>query len=100
MIFGGEALDLSLLAPWVSRHDDQHPQLINMYGITETTVHVTYRPITQQDIAAYTGSVIGSAIPDLTCYVLDEQQHLVPIWCARRVICRRARNRTGILATT
>src|ERR1051325_1237905 len=43
VIFGGEALDLRSLEPWMTRHGDERPQLINMYGITETTVHVTYR---------------------------------------------------------
>ena len=42
VIFGGEALDLFTLKPWFERHGDQQPALINMYGITETTVHVTY----------------------------------------------------------
>jgi len=45
VIFGGEALELQSLRPWFDRHGDQQPQLVNMYGITETTVHVTYRPI-------------------------------------------------------
>jgi amino acid adenylation domain-containing protein len=79
VIFGGEALELHTLQPWLDRHGDQQPQLINMYGITETTVHVTYRPITQQDVAAANGSVIGQAIPDLQLYILDPQQRPVPI---------------------
>ncbi len=79
VIFGGEALELHTLQPWFDRHGDQQPQLINMYGITETTVHVTYRPITQQDVAQANGSVIGQAIPDLQLYILDPQQRPVPI---------------------
>lgn len=79
VIFGGEALDLASLKPWCDRHGDQSPQLINMYGITETTVHVTYRPISQADIHAAAGSLIGQAIPDLQLYVLDANQQLVPI---------------------
>ncbi|MCA1676538.1 MAG: AMP-binding protein, partial [Actinobacteria bacterium] len=42
VVFGGEALDLGRLGQWYERHDDQAPVLVNMYGITETTVHVTY----------------------------------------------------------
>ena len=42
VIFGGEALDLWRLAEWYDRHGDDRPVLVNMYGITETTVHVTY----------------------------------------------------------
>jgi amino acid adenylation domain-containing protein len=79
VIFGGEALDLGSLQPWVTRHGDRLPQLINMYGITETTVHVTYRPLSQRDLAAGIGSVIGRAIPDLQLYILDNRQQLVPI---------------------
>ncbi|PZO11325.1 MAG: non-ribosomal peptide synthetase [Leptolyngbya foveolarum] len=79
VIFGGEALDLASLKPWCDRHGDQQPQLINMYGITETTVHVTYRPITQTDIQAAAGSLIGRAIPDLQIHVLDAQQQIVPM---------------------
>ena len=50
-----------------------------MYGITETTVHVTYRPITTANLATTRGSLIGEPIPDLELYVLDQSQNLVPI---------------------
>jgi amino acid adenylation domain-containing protein len=70
VIFGGEALEPAALAPWFERHGDQRPRLINMYGITETTVHVTYRPIGWAE-AGGSGSVIGPPIPDLRVYVLD-----------------------------
>src|SRR6202051_3414593 len=48
-----------------------------MYGITETTVHVTYRPLSKDDLNS--GSVIGVPIPDLQIYILDENGQLVPI---------------------
>ncbi|MDM9379431.1 amino acid adenylation domain-containing protein [Chlorogloeopsis sp. ULAP01] len=79
VIFGGEALEISSLQPWFERHGDQYPQLVNMYGITETTVHVTYRPITMADLQVNPGSVIGRPIPDLQVYILDQYQQLVPI---------------------
>ncbi len=63
VIFGGEALALPTLRPWVERHGDRHPRLVNMYGITETTVFVTYRPIRREDVEAGTGSAIGRPIP-------------------------------------
>jgi amino acid adenylation domain-containing protein len=75
VIFGGEALDLSSLKPWFDRHGDRKPQLINMFGITETTVHVTYRALSAADLGA--GSMIGKPIPDLQVYLLDEQQRPV-----------------------
>jgi amino acid adenylation domain-containing protein len=76
VVFGGEALDLKSLKPWFDRHGDARPQLVNMYGITETTVHVTYRPIGAADLAA--GSVIGVPIPDLQVHLLDAERRPVP----------------------
>jgi len=69
VIFGGEALEMQSLRPWFVRHGDQQPLLVNMYGITETTVHVTYRPLSAADLT--NGSVIGEPIPDLQLHVLD-----------------------------
>ncbi|MEU4408149.1 amino acid adenylation domain-containing protein, partial [Streptosporangium sp. NPDC023963] len=70
VIFGGEALDPGRLEGWYARHADDAPRLVNMYGITETTVHVTYAPLTARDTSGK-GSVIGRGIPDLRVYVLD-----------------------------
>lgn len=84
VIFGGEALDLPSLRPWFERHGDQKPQLVNMYGITETTVHVTYRPLTWKDVDA-SGSLIGVPIPDLQLYLLDARQRPVPIGVAGEI---------------
>ncbi|MEH2284995.1 MAG: amino acid adenylation domain-containing protein [Nostoc sp.] len=79
VIFGGEAIELPSLQPWFEFYGDEKPRLINMYGITETTVHVTYRPITQADVNANQGSVIGQSIPDLNLYILDENLEPMPI---------------------
>lgn len=77
VIFGGEALELQNLKPWIARHGDARPQLVNMYGITETTVHVTYRRILAEDIENGSGSVIGIPIPDLQVYLLDQSMRPV-----------------------
>ncbi len=79
IIFGGEALELQSLKPWIERYGDARPRLVNMYGITETTVHVTYRPITRADVEAGRGSVIGRPIPDLYIRLLDERGEPVPV---------------------
>ncbi|MBW4635491.1 MAG: amino acid adenylation domain-containing protein [Iphinoe sp. HA4291-MV1] len=81
VIFGGEALELKSLQPWFERHGDV-PQLVNMYGITETTVHVTYHFITTADLNNATASLIGCRIPDLQVYLLDQQHQPVPIGVA------------------
>jgi amino acid adenylation domain-containing protein len=71
VIFGGEALYPSTLRPWMEQRGDEHPRLVNMYGITETTVHVTYRPLRMQDLDS-PASAIGIPIPDLQVLLLDE----------------------------
>lgn len=78
VIFGGEALELSRLEDWYQRHADHAPRLINMYGITETTVHVSYNALDRQSAAQGVGSLIGRPIPDLQVYVLDDALQPVP----------------------
>jgi len=78
VIFGGEALELGRLEDWYSRHADDAPKLINMYGITETTVHVSYKELTRANAAEGASSLIGVGIPDLRVYVLDAALQPVP----------------------
>ncbi|AUH50745.1 hypothetical protein CXB49_07990 [Chromobacterium sp. ATCC 53434] len=78
VVFGGEALDLSSLETWLDRHGDDYPRLINMYGITETTVHVTFRRIGLAEVKRKLGSVIGAALPDLCIRLLDPLRQPVP----------------------
>lgn len=104
VIFGGEALDLRTLRPWVKRNGGERPQLVNMYGITETTVHVTYRPLTNQEIESQRGSLIGNPIPDLKAYLLDQECQLVPIsvtgemYVSGAGVARGYLNRAGLTA--
>ncbi|HLE82919.1 MAG TPA: amino acid adenylation domain-containing protein, partial [Thermoanaerobaculia bacterium] len=78
VIFGGEALEPASLAPWLERHGDERPRLVNMYGITETTVHVSYRPVAAADLAGGAASPVGVPIPDLQIHLLDPWMNLVP----------------------
>ena len=79
VIFGGEALEVASLKPWYGRKVNQRTQLVNMYGITETTVHVTYRPLEPADTERHGASPIGCRIPDLRIYILDPHGQPVPI---------------------
>ncbi|XYI03830.1 non-ribosomal peptide synthase/polyketide synthase [Sorangium sp. So ce1128] len=79
IIFGGEAVDLRSLEPWFERHGELVPELVNMYGITETTVHVTYRPLRAADLRAPSTSPMGRQIPDLSIHVLDRRRQPAPI---------------------
>ena len=103
VIFGGEALEPQRLRTWIEHHGDQHPQLINMYGITETTVHVTYRRITAADLGQQR-SPVGIAVPDLGLRVLDAQLNPVPPGVAGELhvsgagLARGYLNRAGLTA--
>ena len=94
MIFGGEALDLRRLGRWYDNHagydnHDNHtesgPALVNMYGITETTVHVTHLELDRASASALTGSRIGDAIDGLRVYLLDEHLSPVPVGIAGEI---------------
>lgn len=72
VVFGGERLDVGRLRGWMARHGDARPRLVNMYGITEATVHASHRLITTADLDAPGVSPIGVPLPDLVFHVLDE----------------------------
>ncbi|MCP4147301.1 MAG: AMP-binding protein, partial [bacterium] len=76
VIFGGDILKPGKLGKW----KEQYPEtrLINMFGITETTVHVTFKELHSADIAAGM-STIGRPIPTLSTYVMDENRKLNPV---------------------
>ncbi|WP_156052498.1 non-ribosomal peptide synthetase, partial [Nocardia carnea] len=93
VVFGGEAVELRRLTDWVERHGDgtagrthvvdgretASPLLVNMYGITETTVHVSYRALDAATIAGAAGSVVGRALAGVKIYVLDERLRPAPV---------------------
>ncbi|MBF0235572.1 MAG: AMP-binding protein, partial [Desulfamplus sp.] len=85
VIFGGEALEPRTLQSWVQRHGLEEPELINMYGITETTVHVTFHRLTHADIKEG-GSPIGRSLPDLSIHLVDSLNQIVPIGVAGEML--------------
>jgi amino acid adenylation domain-containing protein/non-ribosomal peptide synthase protein (TIGR01720 family) len=104
VIFGGEALEVASLRPWFERFGDQQPTLVNMYGITETTVHVTYRAIRLADLDGKAQSPIGLPICDLRWYLLDSQLQPVPVGVAGELyiagagLARGYHGRSGLTA--
>ncbi|TLF44797.1 amino acid adenylation domain-containing protein, partial [Nonomuraea sp. KC401] len=76
VVFGGEALDPARLASWQRRHPAA--RLVNMYGITETCVHVTFRELTPHDTGGEPASVIGGPLPGLGVHLLDRYLQPVP----------------------
>ncbi len=79
VVFGGEALDLRRIADWYEHRADDAPVLVNMYGITETTVHVSHIRLDRQLAVGNRGSLIGRGISDLRVYVLDDCLEPVPV---------------------
>ena len=78
VIFGGEALEPLRLVDWFARHGDAAPALVNMYGITETTVHVTLQHLD----ATGPKEGLGRPLGDLQTYLLDTRMNPVPIGVA------------------
>lgn len=78
LIFGGESLSVKALEPWIERRGDAAPRMVNMYGITETSVVATLRPLSASD-AGEARSLIGRPLSDLAVYVLDERMEPVPL---------------------
>ncbi|WP_317446781.1 non-ribosomal peptide synthase/polyketide synthase [Streptomyces collinus] len=105
VVFGGEALDTGRLTDWWTRHPAASPRLVNMYGITETTVHVTYAPLDPPAAADGPAGPIGTGIPDLRVYVLDADLAPVPsgatgeLHVAGEGLARGYLGRPGLTAT-
>ncbi|MFG2905203.1 amino acid adenylation domain-containing protein [Kitasatospora sp. NPDC048286] len=105
VVFGGEALDPGRLADWYREHPADGPSLVNMYGITETTVHAAHHPLDPaRATAADAVSAIGRALPDLDLYVLDGALRPVPagvpgeLYVAGPGLARGYRGRPGLTA--
>ncbi|MGW6985339.1 amino acid adenylation domain-containing protein [Streptomyces sp. NPDC054932] len=79
VVFAGEKLDVAELKPWVDRIGLRRTALINMYGITETTVHTTYHRLTKRDLDPQAGNPIGRPLSDLQVHLLGETGELVPV---------------------
>ncbi|GGX08656.1 non-ribosomal peptide synthase/polyketide synthase [Aquimarina muelleri] len=76
--FGGDVLKPALLKEFFLQYPNT--KLINMYGITETTVHATYKEIGAYEIENNISN-IGTPIPTLTMYIFDKNRKLTPKGC-------------------
>ncbi|WP_299005771.1 non-ribosomal peptide synthetase [uncultured Shewanella sp.] len=81
VIFGGDKLTFKKLTPWLNIFGVESPRLINMYGITETTVHVTYKKVIHEDLNKINSiySSIGRSLSDMKTYILGSALQLLPI---------------------
>ncbi|EST33062.1 hypothetical protein N566_19685 [Streptomycetaceae bacterium MP113-05] len=78
VVFGGERLEPRVLRPWLDGRGDTTPALVNMYGITETTVHTTYGRINAESVIDRPGSPVGRPLADLSLHVLDDALQPLP----------------------
>ncbi|GGV78690.1 hypothetical protein GCM10010294_48220 [Streptomyces griseoloalbus] len=84
VVFGGEGLDPRMLLPWFDRHPETECRVVNMYGITETTVHVTAQTVTRAE--ALTGSKsVGHALPGWWVRVADPEGRPLPAGVAGEI---------------
>ncbi|MEW2619099.1 amino acid adenylation domain-containing protein [Streptomyces sp. NPDC048106] len=103
VVFGGDAFDVRDYADWFAAPGDR-PALVNMYGITETTVHVTFRTITARDVTGCVRSPIGRPLTGQHGYVLDSWGRLVPpgsvgeLYVSGGGVARGYRNRPELTA--
>ncbi|HLG58838.1 MAG TPA: amino acid adenylation domain-containing protein, partial [Vicinamibacterales bacterium] len=80
VIFGGEGLDGSRLQHCFANEREQRwPALVNMYGITETTVHVTHVQLDATVVQSGSASPIGRPLADLRAHLLDGMLGPVPV---------------------
>ncbi|WP_242576310.1 amino acid adenylation domain-containing protein [Streptomyces sp. A10(2020)] len=104
IVFAGEALDLGRLDEWYTRHAEDAPVLVNMYGITETTVHASFLALDRALAAGADGSLVGEPLADLGFHVLDQDLRPVPPGTAGELyvtgpgLARNYANRPGLTA--
>jgi nonribosomal peptide synthetase DhbF len=104
LIFGGEGLNFARLQPWYERHSEDSPRLVNMYGITETTVHVTFMPLTAAIASSTKGSVIGHGLSEWPVHLLNSSLEPVAdgevgeLYVAGSGLARGYFNRPGLTA--
>ena len=82
--FGGEPLDTRMLVPWFDRHPEHECVMVNLYGITETTVHSTWTTLTRAAASAATREV-GTALPGESLSVRDAAGRILPVGVAGEI---------------
>lgn len=79
IVFGGETLNFGSLKTWFEIHKENAPQLINMYGITEVTVHTSIYKIKKSDVVNSINSIVGCPLNNTNIFILDQNLEISPI---------------------
>lgn len=106
VMFGGDRLSLAALKPWIEYYPTEKIKLLNLYGITETTVHVTSCVLTDAQIMTNDGSSpIGDPLPETQVYIFDEFRQQQPIgipgemWIGGSGVCQGYFNQPTLTAS-
>ena len=75
---GGESLVIENLEGWFGLEGSDATTIMNLYGITETTVMSCCYPVTRADVGAHRFTPIGKPFPDQSFYVLDKTRDVIP----------------------
>lgn len=103
VVFGGEAFDPRMLGGWFRRHPPGECRLINMYGITETTVHVTLHDVVPWDTPVR-AHCVGRPLSGWSVSVRDARGRPLPpgavgeIWVGGAGLARHYLNRPELTA--
>ncbi|MEK7258782.1 MAG: amino acid adenylation domain-containing protein [Pseudomonadota bacterium] len=87
VVFGGDSLACNRLSQWIEVFPTTSVKLVNMYGITETTVHVTYREVSEADVRSGTRlNLVGRPLPETGVWIVDRSGHLQPPGIAGEIV--------------
>lgn len=80
VVFGGEAVDLGAVRRWHALGLGPRARLVNMYGITEITVHATFHPLPRDpEPPVRPGATpVGRPLAHLDVQVVDDDLRPVP----------------------
>ena len=104
VIFGGEKVDLDVVDAFRKACPAEPPRMINMYGITETTVVSTFFDLADAATGASAHSPIGWPLPHVTIGLRNDALELVDdgvvgeMWIGGPSVCRGYLHRPELTA--
>ncbi|WP_216214814.1 amino acid adenylation domain-containing protein [Amycolatopsis aidingensis] len=78
VVFGGESVHLDTVRDFVKGAGPYGPEMVNMYGITENTVHSTFKVLDAETLRSGSASPIGRPLPHVGVHVLTAERKPVP----------------------
>jgi len=79
IVFAGETLDRASLRRFLERSASPPPILVNMYGITEVTVHASFKQLDATELESHGATNIGRPLPHARFLILDDRGCRTPV---------------------